>query len=173
MARVSDAARPSLDPVRADRAPDRRPFRDNPRLILLGILLLLGALVAMLKLADQSTELNPDFRWLVERVCDLGRHVIDRCNLTILTVGPHRDLPEFLARHRIEVVASLPYFLARSTDAQRGDGVFDASIAALRRLNDLGYGRDGTGLALNLVSNPTGAFLPPRQEAAEASCQPE
>jgi radical SAM/Cys-rich protein len=92
---------------------------------------------------------------------------MDRCNLTILQARGYHDLPEFLARHRVEVVASLPYFLARNTDAQRGEGVFDASIAALRRLNDLGYGQEGSSLVLNLVYNPTGAFLPPRQATVE------
>jgi radical SAM/Cys-rich protein len=118
-------------------------------------------------LTGGAPELNPNFRRLVERLSDLGRHVMDRCNLTILTIASHRDLPEFLARHRVEVVASLPYYLARNTDAQRGEGVFDASIAALRRLNELGYGQEGTGLELNLVYNPVGAFLPPRQATVE------
>jgi radical SAM/Cys-rich protein len=118
-------------------------------------------------LTGGAPEMNPHFRWLVEQIGALGRHVIDRSNLTILTVGGFRDLPEFLARHRVEVIASLPYYLARNTDAQRGDGVFAASIAALRRLNDLGYGHEGTGLELDLVYNPTGAFLPPRQAAVE------
>jgi radical SAM/Cys-rich protein len=118
-------------------------------------------------LTGGAPEMNPHFRWLVERIRDLGRRVLDRCNLTILTVGGFRDLPEFLARHRVEVIASLPYYLARGTDAQRGAGVFAASIAALRRLNDLGYGHEGTGLELSLVYNPTGAFLPPRQAAIE------
>lgn len=133
----------------------------------------LSALVATdiptVDLTGGAPEMNPNFRRLVERVREMGRHVMDRCNLTILTVGPFRDLPEFLARHRVEVVASLPYFLARNTDAQRGDGAFEASIEALRRLNALGYGQEGTGLMLNLVYNPTGAFLPPRQ----ASIEPE
>lgn len=118
-------------------------------------------------LTGGAPEMNPHFRLLVERIRDLGRHVMDRCNLTILTVGGFRELPEFLARHQVEVVASLPYFLARNTDAQRGDGVFNASVKALKRLNDLGYGHEGTGLALNLVYNPTGAFLPPVQSSAE------
>jgi radical SAM/Cys-rich protein len=118
-------------------------------------------------LTGGAPELNPEFRWLVERLRALGRHVMDRCNLTILTLDRFRDLPEFLAEHRVEVVASLPYFLARNTDAQRGEGVFDASIAALRRLNALGYGREGSGLELNLVYNPTGAFLPPKQSSIE------
>jgi radical SAM/Cys-rich protein len=134
---------------------------------------LAAADIPRVDLTGGAPEMNPHFRWLVERVRDLGRHVIDRCNLTILTVGGFRDLPEFLARHRVEVVASLPSFLARSTDAQRGAGVFDASIAAIRRLNDLGYGHEGTGLELNLVDNPVGAFLPPRQASAEADFRRE
>jgi radical SAM/Cys-rich protein len=118
-------------------------------------------------LTGGAPELNPHFRWLVERVRELGRHVMDRCNLTILRTGGFQDLPAFLARHRVEIVASLPYFLARNTDAQRGEGVFEASIAAIRQLNELGYGHQESGLLLNLVYNPTGAFLPPRQATAE------
>src|SRR5262249_48328370 len=123
--------------------------------------------IPRVELTGGAPELNPDFRWLVERLRGLGRHVMDRCNLTILMVERFRDLPEFLAGHRVEIVASLPYFLARNTDAQRGEGVFEASIAALKRLNDLGYGREESGLELNLVYNPTGAFLAPRQSSIE------
>jgi radical SAM/Cys-rich protein len=118
-------------------------------------------------LTGGAPELNPDFRWLLERIEQLGRHVMDRCNLTVLELPSFRDLPELFARQRVEVVASLPYYLARNTDSQRGQGVFETSIAALRRLNALGYGQEGSGLALNLVYNPTGAFLPPRQDAVE------
>jgi radical SAM/Cys-rich protein len=114
-----------------------------------------------------APELNPHFRWLVREVRRLGRHVMDRCNLTVLELPRFHDLPEFLAEEQVEIIASLPYYLARNTDSQRGEGVFEASIAALRRLNSLGYGRAGTGLLLNLVYNPTGAFLPPKQEAVE------
>jgi len=115
-----------------------------------------------------APELNPNFRWLVEQARALGRHVIDRCNLTVLLLDSQADLAQFLADNQVEVIASLPYYRASQTDAQRGLGVFDKSIVALRRLNALGYGREGSGLALNLVYNPTGAFLPPRQEAIEA-----
>jgi radical SAM/Cys-rich protein len=103
----------------------------------------------------------------VETAAGLGRHVIDRCNLTISRLPNYRYLPGFLAEHRVEIVASLPYYQARQTDAQRGDGVFEDSIAALRELNALGYGVPGTGLVLNLVTNPVGAFLPPPQAPAE------
>ncbi len=114
-----------------------------------------------------APELNPNFRYLVEESRRLGRHVMDRCNLTVLSLAPQADLAEFLARHQVEVIASLPYFNADRTDAQRGAGVFEKSIEGIRRLNGLGYGREGSGLELNLVYNPVGAFLPPPQEALE------
>jgi radical SAM/Cys-rich protein len=93
---------------------------------------------------------------------------LDRCNLSVLLLPFQSDLAEFLASHRVEVIASLPYFSAPQTDAQRGDGVHEKSVQALRRLNALGYGREGSGLTLNLVHNPVGAFLPPEQGAIEA-----
>jgi len=114
-----------------------------------------------------APELCPSFRFLVEQAKALGRHVIDRCNLTILLVPSQAGLAEFLAKHQVEVIASLPYYRAAQTDSQRGEGVFDKSIAALRKLNSLGYGKEGTGLKLNLVYNPVGAFLPPKQESIE------
>ncbi len=120
-----------------------------------------------------APELNPQFRWLVEQSKALGRQVMDRCNLTVLLLASQRDLAEFLAQHQVEVIASLPYYRASQTDAQRGEGVFEKSIAAMRRLNELGYGREGSGLHLNLVYNPVGAFLPPKQEAIEAQFRKE
>jgi len=120
-----------------------------------------------------APELNPNFRWLVEQARALGRHVIDRCNLTVLLLKPQAGLAEFLASNRVEVMASLPYFQSSQTDAQRGNGVFDKSILAMQMLNRLGYGVEGSGLALNLVHNPVGAFLPPKQDAAEAQFRRE
>ena len=120
-----------------------------------------------------APELNPNFRWLVEQATKLKRHVMDRCNLSVLLLPSQADLAEFLARHRVEVVASLPYFRAAQTDAQRGDGVFHKSVEALQSLNRLGYGREGSDLLLNLVHNPVGAFLPPKQEAVEAQFRRE
>lgn len=114
-----------------------------------------------------APELNPNFRWMVERARTLGRHVMDRCNLTVLLLPAHEDLAGFLAANQVEIVASLPYFQASQTDAQRGDGVFKKSIEAIRVLNRLGYGRPDSGLVLNLVYNPVGAFLPPAQSAIE------
>lgn len=120
-----------------------------------------------------APELNPHFRWFIERATDLGTHVIDRCNLTILETNPHRDLAEFLARHEVELVCSLPHYESACTDTQRGDGVFEKSIRALRRLNELGYGRPDNGLRLVLVTNPIGAVLPAPQPALEAEWKTE
>jgi len=120
-----------------------------------------------------APELNPNFRWLVEQATQLKRRVMDRCNLSVLLLPSQADLGKFLACHRVEIIASLPYFRAAQTDAQRGDGVFDKSIEALQLLNRLGYGREGSGLLLNLVYNPVGAFLPPKQEAVEAQFRRE
>ncbi len=120
-----------------------------------------------------APELNPNFRWLVERARVLGRHVMDRSNLTVLQVPSQADLAEFLARNHVEVVASLPYYQEAETDAQRGAGVFAKSIEALRMLNALGYGDPASGLKLNLVYNPAGAFLPPFQASIEADFKRE
>jgi radical SAM/Cys-rich protein len=120
-----------------------------------------------------APELNLNFRWLVEQAVALGRHVMDRCNLSVLLLAGQADLANFLAQHRVEVIASLPYYRAAQTDAQRGSGVFTKSIAALRKLNELGYGQPGSGLVLNLVHNPVGAFLPPKQQALEAQFRRE
>ncbi|MBI2091130.1 MAG: arsenosugar biosynthesis radical SAM protein ArsS [Deltaproteobacteria bacterium] len=114
-----------------------------------------------------APELNPHFDYLVESCVRLGRHVMDRCNLTVL-FEPGKDyLPEFFRRHRVELVCSLPCYTAENVDRQRGNGTFDLSIRALRKLNALGYGLPGTGLELQLVYNPVGAFLPPPQEKLE------
>ena len=120
-----------------------------------------------------APELHPHFRDIVRRARAAGRHVMDRCNLTITRLPNYADLPEFLAGHQVEVVASLPSLAARQTDAQRGEGVFEDSIAALRRFNELGYGVDGSGLLLNLVTNPVGAFLPGSQQSLEADWKRE
>ena len=120
-----------------------------------------------------APELNPQFRWLVEQVRGLGRQVIDRCNLSVLLLPSQADLAEFLADHRVEIIASLPSYRAGQTDTQRGGGVFEKSIEALRLLNRFGYGRPDSGLTLNLVHNPVGAFLPPKQDAIEAQFKKE
>jgi len=126
-----------------------------------------------LDITGGAPELNANFRYLVEEATRLGRNVIDRCNLSVLLLRSQPDLAKFLAERRVEIIASLPYFLAAQTDAQRGEGVFDKSIAAMRLLNSLGYGRPESGLELNLVYNPVGAFLPPEQSAVEADFRRE
>ncbi|WP_404360777.1 arsenosugar biosynthesis radical SAM (seleno)protein ArsS [Methylotuvimicrobium sp. KM1] len=123
--------------------------------------------IQTLDLTGGSPEMNPDFRWLVETARRQGLHVIDRCNPTILVEPGYEWVAEFLAGQQVEIIASLPCYIGDNVDAQRGKGVFSASIAALKRLNELGYGRPDSGLALNLVFNPQGPVLPPPQEALE------
>ncbi|MDX1478380.1 MAG: radical SAM protein, partial [Saprospiraceae bacterium] len=99
-----------------------------------------------------APEMNPHFRWFVEECSKLGKHIMDRCNLTIIVANPkYHDLPEFFAEHGVQVISSLPYFSKRRTDSQRGDGVFEDSIKALRMLNAVGYGKPDSGLVLDLV----------------------
>ncbi len=129
--------------------------------------------VGTLDLTGGAPELSPHFRGLVQGARALGVRVIDRCNLTILSEPGQEDLAEFLAAQGVEVVASLPCYSVANVDRQRGEGVFDRSIAALRALNALGYGRAGSGLVLNLVYNPQGASLPPPQGPLEADYKRE
>jgi len=127
-----------------------------------------------LDITGGAPEMNPGYRALVSGACALGVRVKTRTNLTILLEkGFDDDLPGFFAAHRVEVIASLPYYLASTADAQRGTGSFAASVEAIRRLNKEGYGMEGSGLELNLVYNPGGAFLPPSQKAIEADFRRE
>lgn len=122
--------------------------------------------LATLDITGGAPELHARFREIVARTRALGRHVIVRHNLTVQFEPQQDELPEFFAAHGVEVVSSLPHYTREATDRQRGRGVYEQSLRALRRLNELGYGR-GDGLVLTLVSNPVGAFLPPRQEDLE------
>jgi radical SAM/Cys-rich protein len=124
--------------------------------------------IAILDITGGAPELNRHFRRLVIAARDMGARVMDRCNLTILEVPGQEDLAEFLAAQHVEVVASMPCYLLENVDRQRGSGVFESSIRGLKRLNALGYGRDETGLVLNLVYNPQGPSLPPAQASLEA-----
>jgi len=124
------------------------------------------ARIPTLDITGGAPELHPDFREIVTRAAATGAHVMHRCNLTAVLLPNYADIPALLAGLGVEIVASLPYFQARETDAQRGTGVFEESIESLRRLNGLGYGR-GAGLVLNLVTNPVGTFLPGDQRALE------
>jgi len=125
-------------------------------------------------LTGGAPEMIPDFRFFIDQVKRLQppRHIIDRCNLTILLEPGYEDLGEFLARNRVEIVASMPCYSAKNVDAQRGEGVFESSIAALQLLNSLGYGLDPE-LPLHLVYNPAGAFLPPLQDELEVDYKRE
>lgn len=122
-----------------------------------------------LDLTGGAPEMNPDFRWFVEEASQIGvQDFIVRSNLTILRANKKfHDLPDFFARHNIHVVSSLPHYTRGKTDKQRGSGVFDASIQALKDLNAMGYGMPGSPLRLDLVYNPAGAFLPADQQALE------
>jgi radical SAM/Cys-rich protein len=114
-----------------------------------------------------APELNPHFRYLVDQCVSRRKHVIDRCNLTILLVPRYADLPAWLAEREVEVVCSLPHCRKRNTDSQRGDGTFEKSIEALRRLNAAGYGRGDPRRRLTVMANPVGAYLAPPQAAVE------
>jgi radical SAM/Cys-rich protein len=129
--------------------------------------------VANLDLTGGAPELNPGFRRLVQAGRARGVHVMDRCNLTVLELPEHADLPEFLAQHEVEIVASLPCYLEKNVDSQRGEGVFAASVRVLQRLNALGYGQPDGSLRLSLVYNPLGPSLPPPQGALEADYRRE
>lgn len=122
--------------------------------------------ILALDITGGAPELNPNFDYLVESAIRLGRHVMDRCNLTVIFESKKDYLPEFFKRHRVELVCSLPCYSEENVDRQRGKGTFELSIRALQMLNAIGYGRDDS-LVLNLVYNPVGAHLPPPQEKLE------
>ncbi len=124
--------------------------------------------VKVVDITGGAPELNPDFEWFVRELRTLGKAVMVRCNLTIILANPRfRHLPDFYREHQVEVVSSLPFYRADRTDRQRGEGVFADSLEALKMLNAVGYGMENSGLILNLVYNPAGAFLPASQELLE------
>lgn len=124
--------------------------------------------ISTVDITGGAPEMNPHFRWFVESCSKNGVLVMVRCNLTIIMANKkYHDLPEFYAKNKVQVISSLPYFTKSRTDSQRGDGVFNDSIEALKRLNKVGYGVEGSELILNLVYNPSGAFLPGDQMELE------
>ncbi len=129
--------------------------------------------VKVLDITGGAPELHADFGRLVKAARGLGVHVVDRCNLTILNEPGFEDTAEFLARHQVEIVASLPCYLEENVESQRGKGVYQSSITALRKLNALGYGQQGSELILNLMYNPGGAVLPPSQQQLETDYKRE
>ncbi len=147
-----------------DAGPDRKEQMSRETFELC-LKVLSNSSIPVVDITGGAPELNPHFRWFVEAVRGLGRHVMDRCNLTIFETRSGADLPEFFAKHDVEVICSLPHYRALGTDSQRGEGVFEKSIRGLRRLNALGYGRGSHRLVL--VTNPVGAFLPASQASLE------
>src|SRR5712692_3490751 len=129
--------------------------------------------IRMVDVTGGAPELNPNFTYIVERARAAGRVVMVRCNLTVIFVPGMEWLAEFYRANRVHLVCSLPCYTAENVEKQRGRGVFEKSIEALRRLNALGYGRPGSRLVLNLVYNPVGAFLPPPQAELEARYKDE
>lgn len=152
--------------------PNRKEMMDIKTLDLIPSVLASNG-ITTLDLTGGAPELHEQFRSLVLAARGLGVKVIDRCNLTILFEPGQEDLAEFLAENKVEVVASLPCYSLANVDKQRGEGVFDKSIAALQKLNQLGYGKDGSGLVINLVYNPQGPSLPPDQVKLQADYKRE
>ena len=152
-----------------DAGPDRKEIMTRQTMQqCLDVIRMTGA--HTLDLTGGAPEMNPDFRWFVEEATKVGvKDVIVRSNLTIITANKkYNDLPEFFKKHKVHVISSMPHWTEGKTDKQRGDGVFDASIKALKMLNAVGYGMPGSDLKLDLVYNPSGAFLPGDQTALEA-----
>lgn len=153
-----------------DAGPDRKEIMEKDTMELC-LQVLRKHPIQTVDLTGGAPEMNSNFRWLVTEIRKISQdiNILVRCNLTIILANPkYHDLPEFFRENSIEVVSSLPYFTALKTDAQRGNGVFEKSIQALRMLNKVGYGMPGNGLKLQLVYNPSGAFLPASQEGLEA-----
>lgn len=151
-----------------DAGPDRKEIMTQQTMQLCLDVLQQNPTFTTVDITGGAPELNPNFRWFVQQLHQLKKHIIVRCNLTIILANKRfHDLPHFFKQHNVEVVSSLPFYTQDRTDRQRGDGVFNNSIKALQMLNEVGYGIEDTGLKLNLVYNPAGAFLPPSQTALE------
>lgn len=147
-----------------DAGPDKREENMSRETLEICLDILKKFDIPIVDITGGAPEMNPHFRWFVEECSKLGKKIIVRCNLTIILANKkYHDLPQFYALHKVNVVSSLPYFSKVRTDAQRGDGVFEDSIKALKMLNDVGYGVENSGLLLDLVYNPSGAFLPGSQ----------
>ncbi|MCC7438751.1 MAG: arsenosugar biosynthesis radical SAM protein ArsS [Armatimonadetes bacterium] len=162
-----------------DASPKRTEAMDMPTAQRVMEVLAAHPQITTLDITGGAPELNPHFDWMVVEAKKLGKHVMVRHNLTVqfdgnpVTGESKEYLPDFFAEHRCEVVSSLPYYSQYFTDKQRGRGVFNKSMEAMKRLNDVGYGKEGTSLMLNLVYNPVGAFLPASQASLEADYKRE
>jgi len=152
-----------------DAGPDRKEENMSRENLEKCLDIILTHKIPQVDITGGAPEMNAHFRWFVEQCATNGIHVMNRCNLTIIMANKkYHDLPEFFANNNVHVISSLPYFTKSRTDNQRGDGVFEDSIEALKRLNAVGYGLDDTSLLLDLVYNPSGAFLPSSQETLQA-----
>lgn len=149
-----------------DAGPDRKEIMTKETMQLC-LDALLQTDIPVVDLTGGAPEMNPDFKWFVNEIKKLDRHIMVRSNLTILVANGYENYAQFMADNGIEIISSLPYYRASFTDKQRGRGVFDDSMKAIKILNDLGYGKDDSGLVLDLVYNPVGAFLPPDQNSLE------
>lgn len=149
-----------------DAGPDRKEIM-NKEVMQHCIDLLATFNIQTADLTGGAPEMNPDFKWFVTEITKLNKHIIVRSNLTILDANGFEDYAEFIANNELEIISSLPYYKKFYADKQRGEGVFDKSISAIKKLNRLGYGKEESGLVLNLVYNPIGAFLPPSQVELE------
>lgn len=170
---VGKACNQACDHCHVDAGPDRKEVmsRETMQQCLDA---LAGCDIQRVDITGGAPEMNPDFRWFVQQVRALGRDVMVRSNLTIIVSNPRfNDLPEFFAANNVHVVASLPCYLESNVDTQRGVGAYDASIAALKMLNAVGYGAEGSTLQIDLVYNPVGAHLPGAQAALEADYKRE
>ena len=151
-----------------DAGPDRKEIMSKNTMLRCLHILRETPQLKTVDITGGAPELNPYFRWFVEEIRKLNRHVIVRCNLTIILANKkYHDLPEFYKRNTVEIISSLPFYTQDRTDRQRGDGVFAESIKALQMINAAGYWIEGSELELNLVYNPAGAFLPPSQQSLE------
>ena len=151
-----------------DAGPDRKEENMDRTTLEKCLEIILRHDIPKVDITGGAPEMNPHFKWFVESCRRHGVHVMNRCNLTIITThDKYQDLPHFFAENEVHVISSLPYFTRLRTDNQRGDGVFEQSIKALHLLNEVGYGREGSELILDLVYNPSGAFLPGNQASLE------
>jgi len=155
-----------------DAGPDR-PEVMSPAVVAACLRFLEFPEVETLDITGGAPELHPQFEEIIVRASAMGKHILDRCNLTVTLLPRYAHLPALMAKHKVEVIASMPSYLPRQTDRQRGDGVFERSLEALQHFNRLGYGQPDSGLILNLVTNPVGAFLPANQAALEREWQLE
>ena len=152
-----------------DAGPDRKEENMDRETLEICLDILSKYDIPTVDITGGAPEMNPHFRWFVKECKALGKHIMNRCNLTIIEANhKYLDLPDFFAENEVQVISSLPYFSKTRTDSQRGDGVFEASISALKKLNNVGYGQPDSSLILDLVYNPSGAFLPGIQSELEA-----